>query len=172
LRTRVSINHRAFVKGRLNRSCLYSVVRGDTIQPPAGCPGKRRANEDTHRFELANQETRIGNLTPGNWQTLARESGSHLSRIQPWRCLSGHLAALRADEGLASLLNTMSPECPPGMRKISDGGRTGLPPVLFRHELEQGNQPFVKIDCQFTATQKVEPEQTINLSAWWEGDSK
>jgi hypothetical protein len=47
-----------------------------------------------------------------------------------------------------------------------------LPLVLFRHELEQGNQTFVKIDCQFTATQKVEPEQTINLSAWWEGDSK
>jgi hypothetical protein len=59
-----------------------------------------------------------------------------------------------------------------GLRKASDGGRTGLPLVLFRHELEQGNQTFVKIDCQFTATQKVEPEQTINLSAWWEGDSK
>lgn len=41
----------------------------------------KEANEDTHPFDLENQESPIGDPKPGNRHTLARESGSIPSRV-------------------------------------------------------------------------------------------
>ncbi len=65
---------------------------------------RKMTSENTHPFKLANQEARIGNLKPGGWHALARENGSLPGRVQPWRCLSNHFAARRADDGLAGPL--------------------------------------------------------------------